>query len=104
MLPHVVRYNGCEPGAAAGYRELAQAGGLVGSDCPAAEAVERLAVRLEELLALGEAPAGLAAAGVREGAAAALAEEAARQWTAAFNPRAVDAAAFVDLYRRAGAA
>jgi len=79
MLPHVVRFN-----AAAGsfYDEL-------GPD---------LATRLDELLAATRLPARLSACGVPPSAIPMLAEEAARQWTAQFNPRRVTVADFVKLY------
>lgn len=75
MLPHVVRFNGVER-----YRQLH-------ADLPAL---------LEQLLAVAGIPPRLRDHGVPH--AAALAAEAARQWTAQFNPRRPD---FVALYEAA---
>jgi alcohol dehydrogenase len=79
MLPHVVRFN-----ASAGnfYAEL-------GPD---------LAARLDELLAATKMSRRLSECDVSHSAIPMLAEEAARQWTAQFNPRPVTAADFVKLY------
>ena len=95
MLPHVVRYNAHEPDAAREYDRLAVLGGLEGKGAGA------LAARIEELSALGDMPGTLAECGVREADVPALAAEAAEQWTARFNPRPVDAAAFESLFRTA---
>jgi alcohol dehydrogenase len=55
-------------------------------------------------LRLAEVPASLAACGVTNDAVPVLAEEAARQWTARFNPREIAVADFAALYRAALAA
>ncbi len=83
MLPAVVRFN--TPAAGALYAELDA----------------RLLERLEELCALGGLPASLGEAGVEEAALPELAEQAARQWTARFNPRPVVAADLLKIYRDA---
>ena len=95
LLPHVVRWNA--PAAAAGYAELLRAAGRDAGRDPA----ERLATRLEELAVRAELPRGLQAVGVARADLEALAEDAARQWTGRFNPRAFDAKGALALYREA---
>ncbi|HBL31350.1 MAG TPA: alcohol dehydrogenase [Acidobacteria bacterium] len=88
MLPPVVRWNGtAEPGAAL-YRELA------GS-------APELSTRIEHLRAAAGLPERLRECGVEAALLPALAEEAARQWTAGFNPRPADAASLLALYEEA---
>jgi len=99
-LPHVVRFN-ADAGGAEGeetrrtYAVLARAAGLSG-DGEAALA-EALAVRCAELLELAGLGTGLGDLGLAAGDLPALALEANEQWTARFNPRSVDPAAFEGL-------
>lgn len=79
MLPHVVRFN-------------AGAGDFYGDLGP------HLANRLDELLAATKLTRRLSECGVPATAIPMLAEEAARQWTAQFNPRPVTVADFAKLY------
>ncbi len=79
MLPHVVRYN-------------SSAGDFYADLDP------DLATRLTQLLASTQLPSRLSDCGVPASAIPMLAEEAARQWTAQFNPRPVTVADFVKLY------
>lgn len=90
VLPAVVRFNASDPSGAAGYNELCSAAGLRDS--------ESLAVALEEILRLAGLASPLRAFGVTAEAIPALAEEAARQWTATFNPRPVTASDFGRIY------
>jgi alcohol dehydrogenase len=83
MLPPVVRFN------------AAVAGDLY------AELDPRLDERLERLRRFMFLPACLRQVGVEESHLPELAEEAARQWTAQFNPRPVGAAELLGLYREA---
>jgi alcohol dehydrogenase len=100
MLPIVVRYNAADPVAAALYAELAVHAGLCAPGNVDA-AVAALARRLDELLKLAGLPKDLGASGVTTAAIDALADNAATQWTGTFNPRAVKAPEFRELYRRA---
>ncbi len=101
MLPHVVRLNAREPAAAHAYAEAACAAQLaLRSESPEA-ASEQLAARLEWLLDLARLPRCLTQCGVKPNDLPRLAEEAARQWTAQFNPRPVTAADFQQLYTAA---
>lgn len=99
-LPHVVRFNAREPGAGREYAQLARVAGLIGDD-PESDPGELVARRIEVLLDAAGMPPSLAACGVGEADIEALAEEAARQWTAGFNPRPVDAGDLAGLYRAA---
>lgn len=86
LLPHVVRFN-------------AEAG-----DNPYAELdadSERLAYRIEQLLDAGRLPRRLRDCGVDDGLLPALADQAAEQWTAGFNPRTVGSGELLEVYRRA---
>jgi alcohol dehydrogenase len=100
MLPHVVRFNAADDSAAGDtirgtYAALAAAAGLDGaSDAALAGA---LADRCARLLELSGLSTGLRQLGVTAADLPVLAAEADEQWTARFNPRGVDAAAFEGL-------
>jgi alcohol dehydrogenase len=102
MLPHVVRFNADDADVQVAYAALARIAGLVSASESEARAVLALCERVESLLVLARLPRTLAECGVGESALATLAEEAARQWTAGFNPRPVTQADFVQLYTAAG--
>jgi alcohol dehydrogenase len=96
MLPHVVRHNG--PGFGAAYATLlADLGEAAGADA----AAERLAAWLDQLLATAGLGRSLAALGIPAPDVPALAEAAAAQWTASFNPRPVTARDLATLYEAA---
>ena len=97
MLPHVIRYNSEVVGPL--YGEFAADAGL----CPAGDpaAADVLARFVASLVAEAECPTNLAAAGADPSLVGVLAQEAATQWTANFNPRPVDVSQFEELYRRA---
>jgi alcohol dehydrogenase len=98
VLPHVVRFNAREPVVARAYADLAYAAQLaLPSETPEA-ASEHLAERLESLLQLAGLPRALDHFGVKPSDFPRLADEAARQWTAQFNPRTVTASDFEELY------
>jgi alcohol dehydrogenase len=86
MLPHVIRFNAA--GGENPYGDLH-------------DSAEELACTMERWLEGFEMPRTLRAAGVAEAALPQLASEAAGQWTAAFNPRRVDADDLNSLYRAA---
>ncbi len=92
MLPHVVRWNSRV--ASQRYAELAGVRGEV-------RRPESLVARLEDFIAAGEFPEGLAAAGVPERDLPELATAAATQWTGTFNPRKFDAAGALEIYAAA---
>jgi alcohol dehydrogenase len=101
MLPHVVRFNGAAPISRSDYATLAAAAGIVTKDDPIDAAFEGLVTGLEAALNIAGLPPSLTQCGVKESAIPALAEEAARQWTANFNPRPVARDDFVALYSAA---
>jgi alcohol dehydrogenase len=89
MLPWVVRANAVDPETARLYEALEEG------------PVERLAARLDGLLNLPGVPHSLEECGVKAAAIPSLAAEAAKQWTAAFNPRILTEADFARLYESA---
>ena len=86
MLPHVIRFN-----AAGGENPYADL------DADA----ERLARHVEALLFDADLPRRLRDCGVDEARLPELAELAAKQWTAGFNPRAVGPAELLSIYHAA---
>ncbi len=90
MLPHVVRFNLQQPEARAAYESFAAPGSAV-----------NLPDELTALLRLTPFPQTLTEAGVTRESIPQLAAEAARQWTATFNPRPIVAADFQQLYEAA---
>lgn len=86
MLPHVIRFN-----VDAGENPYADLD----------EDAETLAGRVEAMLDAVGLPRTLQALGVAEDSLTELAEMASQQWTARFNPRRVDAAELMRVYRAA---
>ena len=101
MLPAVVRFNAAEPAALRAYAELASAPEIACVSDGLEVACAALVARLEALLDLARMPRSLAECGVKRELIPTLAEEAARQWTAGFNPRKVTKEDFVRLYEAA---
>lgn len=101
MLPHVVRLNAQNRSARKGYAELASAPEIASVRDGEEAAVEALIARLESLLNLAGMPRSLEEAGADRSLIPRLAEEAAGQWTANFNPFAVAAGDFAQLYEQA---
>lgn len=89
MLPAVIRFNG--PSCGHLYAEL-----LDGSS--GENAADRLADEVSELCRLAGLPSRLSERGVERSLLPVLAEEAAKQWTANFNPRPITAPDFLRLY------
>ena len=101
MLPWVVRFNAADPNALRAYAELASAPEIACVSDGLDSALDALVARLDQLLVLAGFPRSLAECGVNRGALPELAAEAARQWTASFNPRPVAPRDFLDLYEAA---
>jgi alcohol dehydrogenase len=101
MLPHVVRFNGEDAVSRHAYAELASAPEIACASDGHDQARDALISRLEILLDLARMPRSLAACGVEREEIATLAEEAASQWTAGFNPRSMGPADFVTIYEAA---
>ena len=99
MLPHVIRFNGVEYNDM--YREL-----LAGDRCnrstpDSQEGAEGLACFVADLICKAGLETRLAECGVKEQNLSGLALNASEQWTAQFNPRTVDHASLLELYRQA---
>ena len=93
LLPQIVRWNAVVVGDR--YAELLRIAGLsMGSDPGAA-----LARRLQQLARAGNLPQDLHTIGVPPTDLEMLAEEAAKQWTGTFNPRAWTAAGALEVYQ-----
>ncbi len=90
-LPEVVRFNATT--SSEGYKALCAAARLP-------EEPEALASALEEILSLAGLASRLGAFGVTSESIPVLAEEAAKQWTASFNPRTITAEDFAGIYGR----
>lgn len=101
MLPWIVRFNAKDPLAQQGYADLACAGRLAQYDEPPESAVEVLVRRLEGLLGQARMPRLLSERGVHRSTIPQLAQEAAGQWTAHFNPRPIAVEDFERIYRAA---
>ena len=102
MLPHVIRFNAAgDEATRRAYAELASAPELACVSEGLDQAVDALVARLESLLNLAGIPRSLAEAGADPGQIAQLASEAARQWTANFNPRKLTLEDFQGLYQAA---
>jgi alcohol dehydrogenase len=101
MLPHVIRYNAENPQARRAYAELASAPELACVSEGEEYAVEILITHIESLLDLAQFPRSLADCGLKKSDIPKLADEAAGQWTANFNPRPVTPADFRELYTAA---
>ena len=98
MLPAVIRFNAADPQTCRAYAELASQNESNCANDGHAHACEELAARIDALLGLAQMPRSLAECGVERDAVGMLAQEAARQWTASFNPRPVAKEDFVELY------
>jgi len=87
----VLGRNMADPEAAAEYAALATHAGL--------ESVAEMRARVAALLPLARMPSTLSALGVDEASLPEMAEAAATQWTASFNPVAYSVEDFQQLYR-----
>jgi alcohol dehydrogenase class IV len=97
MLPAVIRFNAADPESRRAYVELASGSSNCAHDGHA-QTCEELASRIDALLGLAQMPRSLGECGVERNAVSILADEAARQWTATFNPRTVTKEDFAKLY------
>lgn len=93
MLPHVIRFNAQHDEAKSHYETLAELAGLAG--------VDALIETITSLLKHAGMKTNLADLGVDRASFNELAPKAAGQWTAKFNPRAIDAEDFESLYNAA---
>ena len=99
MLPHVIRFNAHQPESRKIYIELGVVADLTsGGYDPASQ---MLVERIETLLDLAQIPRQLRDSNGERKMIPRLAEEAALQWTAKFNPRPLSKQDFVQLYEAA---
>jgi alcohol dehydrogenase len=96
MLPHVVSFNATDPAARKLYISLLGYADNGATDETAR--IEKLINLINHLLNLAGMPSSLADCGVNKSKIPLLAGEAAKQWTATFNPRPVSQADFEKLY------
>jgi alcohol dehydrogenase len=101
LLPHVIRFNAEQPETRLLYHELVTSAGLAEPSASPEAAVETLAARLHSALCDAGIPVTLTEAGVDSALIPVMAQEAAAQWTAQFNPRSITAGDFETLYHRA---
>lgn len=102
MLPHVIRFNaGLDEATRLAYAELASAPEIACVSNGLEPAVEALIRRVEALLNLAGIARSLRDLRVNAEAITLLAAEAARQWTAQFNPRPLAVEDFARLYEAA---
>ncbi len=94
MLPHVIRFNAAVVGPL--YGELAADAGLCAADDPRAGAI--LADHISQLFAEAGLPKSLSMCQVARELIPTMAQEAAAQWTAKFNPRPVDVTSLQEIY------
>jgi alcohol dehydrogenase len=87
-----------DPASRRAYAEMASVGDANCAHDGEAHTCEELAARIDALLGLAQMPRSLGECGVDRSSVATLAEEAARQWTATFNPRTVTKEDFAKLY------
>jgi alcohol dehydrogenase len=89
MLPAVIRFNAADPETARLYDELSRLDAFA------------LAAKVDWLLNRAGMPRSLADCAVASSSIAQLSAEAAKQWTAGFNPRPVGEESFAQLYEAA---
>jgi alcohol dehydrogenase len=95
LLPHVIRFNAETVGPL--YGDLAHEAGMINGDGQAA--AEVLAGQITRFTKMAELPTSLSLCGISRGILPVLAEEAAQQWTARFNPRPAHEAELLELFQ-----
>lgn len=99
MLPHVIRFNGVEFDG--WYRELLEYVPGINGQASQPHAAEALAEVVARLGHEAELPSRLSECGIDQQKLPELAADAAKQWTATFNPRKVGPEELLSLYRAA---
>jgi alcohol dehydrogenase len=85
MMPHIIRYNAQAPATAAIYAQLH----------PELESF------FQHMLSQAKMPQRLSQLSIPTTALPSLASQAAKQWTAQFNPRPVNEASLLEIYQAA---
>jgi alcohol dehydrogenase len=101
MISTVIRHNAQEPDIAQIYADLAIAARLASPDQSPTEAVEALLAAIQKLLSDADMPRSLGDLNIDGTTIDVMAAEAAKQWTAQFNPRPVDESDFKAFYSSA---
>lgn len=101
MLPHVIRFNAENETAKRSYAELASTPEIACVSEGVEQAVDALVQEVEALLDLAQIPRLLSDCGVQQKDLPILAAEAAKQWTATFNPRLITEKDFLALFEAA---
>jgi len=102
MMPHVVRWNAEVSGAL--YQDLLLTSDWANADTSPETAAQQLADGFTDFLRMADMPSSVTLATdatVSEKVLEGLAAEAVQQWTGTFNPRKMDTAAFLEIYRNA---
>jgi alcohol dehydrogenase len=99
MLPHVIRFNGVE--FAAWYRDLLEDTGSSNGSSTARREADSLADLVTAFARKAKLSTRLSELGIAHDTLTNLATDAAKQWTAKFNPRAVDQSHLLSLYEQA---
>ncbi len=103
ILPHVVRFNGEQSEARQSYANLAQLAGISSAPDDRRRWMD-LIEWLKSTLVSAQMPTSLEECGVEPSQIPSLADEAARQWTAQFNPRTMEKTDFVRIFESAWSA
>jgi len=98
-LPHVVRLNSAIPAAESIYADLLRHAGLLTNALTDISVSTLLADQLDQCFHLADTPPELATVVLDDQDITQLAQEAAAQWTAQFNPRPLTAEEFAGIYR-----
>jgi alcohol dehydrogenase len=99
MLPHVIRFNGVEFDG--WYRELLEYVPGINGQASQPHAAEALAEVVARLAGEAQLPNRLSECGIDKHKLPELAADAAKQWTATFNPRKVGPEELLSLYQAA---
>jgi alcohol dehydrogenase len=100
MLPHIVRFNGELPDAQNAYADLAVLVGISSEPATETRWLE-LIDWLNSILNLAQMPRSLKECGVERSKISELADDAAKQWTAQFNPRQIAKGDFENIFEAA---
>jgi len=101
ILPHIIRFNAADDASRRAYAELASGPELACVSEGLEQAVDALVSEIDRFLALANMPQRLRDCGIESSQLPMLAAEAAKQWTATFNPRPIIADDFLTIYETA---
>jgi alcohol dehydrogenase class IV len=93
-----MEFNAGQPETMTRYANLARQAGIVPEGTSDRDSFDALVGRVRSLLDLANFPSSLSQLGFEEKDLAGLAKGASEQWTAGFNPRAIETHEFLQLY------